>query len=323
MEPQIKLYDFEPDTNNLYQEVVAGLQKPAKELSDMLAYDERGLELFDQLCQTEDYYLTRAELSIMRKYLGEMVALIGENALLIEYGSGSSLKTRLLLDHLPHLAGYVPIDISKEHLMHVATKIAKQYAHIEVLPVCADYSQPFSLPSPTKPTMRRVAYYPGSTIGHLHPHEAVAFLAQVREKCAPNNGLLIGVDLKKETEILNRAYNDRAGIMVALGLNTLAHVNWRFEANFKLNCFEYDVYYNERLGRIEYYFVSRQEQTVDLNGESVFFRAGERIQNGYSYKYNLDEFAALAAKGGWNVKQVWTDDDQLFSVQYLTSGGRP
>ena len=319
MKQQIKLYDFEPDAGDFYQEVVAGLQKPAKELPYLLLYDERGSELFDKLCETEEYYLTRTEMSIMQKYIDEMVALIGENTLFIEYGSGSSLKTRLLLDHLPHLAGYVPIDISKEYLMQAAMKIAEEYPHLELLPVCADYEQPFSLPSPTKPVMRRVAYYPGSTIGQSHPHKAIKFLEQVREMCSPNGGLLIGVDLKKETEILNRAYNDSEGAIHASGLNVLSHVNRRFKANFDLNRFEWQGYYNESLGRVEFRLVSRQEQTVDLNGEPVFFKAGKKILFACSYKYSLDEFAELAAKGGWNVEQVWTDDNQLFSVQFLTS----
>lgn len=314
---QIKLYDFEPDTSNLYAEVIAGLQKPTKELPSILLYDERGSQLFDQICETEEYYPTQTELSIMQDNINEMASLIGENALLIEYGSGSSLKTQFLLDHLPHLAGYIPIDISKEFLIHVATKIAKRYPHIEVLPVCADYNQSFHLPSPTKPAMHRVAYHPSSNISHLHPHEAVAFLKRVREVCGPKGGLLIGVDLKKDPEILNRAYN--TGRSTAFILNTLSHTNRRFSANFDPSYFEHQAFYNEKLGRVEVYLVSQRKHTAYLNGDLVSFKAGERIHIAYSYKYGLDEFSTLATQGGWQVKQVWTDDNQLFSIQYLTS----
>lgn len=319
MNPQIKLYDFEPVVNDVYQDVLAGLRKPNKELPDTLYYDEHGSQLFDRLCETDDYYLTRTELAIMRKEVGEMVALIGEKALLIEYGSGTSLKTRILLDHLPQSAGYVPIDISKEHLMKAAIEIAKQYPDIEVLPVCADYSQRFDVPSPTQSPSRRVAYYPGSTIGHLQPSEAIAFLRRVREVCGPNSGLLIGLDLKKDPGVLSRAYKDSTGAASAFTFNILTHANWRFSANFDLDQFEYDSYYNEALGRIEVYLISKQDQTVDLNRESISFMAGEKIKIAYSYKYNLDEFTELSANGGWTVQQVWTDDGDLFSVQYLTS----
>ena len=317
MKTQIQLYNFEPGTSNLYQEVLAGLRKPVKEIPTVLVYDEYGSECYDKLCEAEDYYPTRTELSIMQNHIWEMVALIGEEALLVEYGSGSSFKTRLLLDHLPHLAGYIPIDISKDHLLQAATETARRYPHIEILPVCADYKQSFTLPSPTKPATHRVAYFSGSTIGLLRPHEAVTFLKQVREMCGPDGGFLIAVDLKKDIEILHRAYNDSEGVGPAGILNALTHTNRKFNTNFNLNDFEYLGHYNEMLGCIEMGVVSRKKQMVNFNGELISLDASEKIHIMHSYKYSLNEFAELVARGGWQVKQVWTDENEWFSVQYL------
>ena len=317
MSSPIKLYDFQPDTEILCEEVLAGLREPEKKLPSELLYDEQGSKLFEQFCNHQDYYLTRTELVIMQRYIGEIAALIGKRVLLIEYGSGNSQKTQILFDHLPDLAGYIPIDISKEHLIQSAKQIAAKYPDLEVLPVCADYNLPFELPSPVKPVARRVAYYPGSTIGHLHPHEAIAFLKRIKQACGSNSTLLIGVDLKKEPHILHRAYNDSDGYIAAFSLNILSHANWKFHADFNLSQFGHYSVYNEPMSRIEGYLVSLQEQTAHLNGEPIFFKSGENIHIAYSYKYSLDEFEELATKAGWKVCQVWMDEEQLFSVQYL------
>ena len=315
----MQLYDFAPTAGSLYEEVLCGLRKVNKTLPGTLLYDERGSQLFDRICEQPEYYLTRTELHIMQQSIGEMATLLGEQVALVEYGSGSSLKTTILLDHLPQLACYIPIDISKEHLLQAAVKLAKQYPDLEILPVCADYSQPFHLPTPSKAVAHYVAYYPGSTISHFHPAEAVAFLAQVRQVCGPNSLLLIGVDLKKEAAIIEAAYNDRAGFSVAFSNNILLHLNRRFATTFEPTYFAHEAVYNEQPGRVEFALVSRQPQTVCCNGESIALRTGERINLAYSYKYSLPEFAELAAKGGWSIKRVWTDDQQIFSVQCLTA----
>lgn len=315
----MKLYDFAPATGSLYEEVLAGLRKTNKELPGTLLYDERGSQLFDRICEQPEYYLTRTELGIMQQYIGEMVALLGEDVALVEYGSGSSLKTTILLDHLPQLACYIPIDISKEHLLQAAAKLAKQYPQLEILPVCADYSQPFHLPTPSKPAARYVAYYPGSTISHFYPAEAVAFLAQVRQVCGPDSRLLIGVDLKKDAKIIEPAYNDQAGYSRAFTNNILTHINRRFGANFAPEHFAHQAFFNAQQGRVEFYLASQQLQNVYLDGEAIAFGAGERINLAYSYKYTLAEFGELAAKAGWHVARVWTDAQQLFSVQCLNA----
>lgn len=315
----MKLYDFAPTTGNLYEEMIDGLRRTDKRLPGTLLYDERGSQIFDKICEQPEYYLTRTELSIMQQYIHEIAALLGEGVALVEYGSGSSLKTAILLDHLPALACYIPIDISKEHLLHAANRLMEQYPHLEILPVCADYSQPFHLPTPSRAAARYVAYYPGSTISHFYPEEAVAFLAQVRQVCGPDSLLLIGVDLQKKAQIIEPAYNDRAGYSKAFTNNILLHINRRFAANFDPAGFAHQAFYNPQQGRVEFYLVSCQSQTVCLNGEKIALHTDERINLAYSYKYSLATFAELAAKAGWSVVRVWTDNQQLFSVQCLSA----
>ncbi|MBI1298538.1 L-histidine N(alpha)-methyltransferase [bacterium] len=315
----MKLYNYAPTTDSLYEEVLRGLGKNNKTLPGALLYDERGSQLFEKICEQPEYYLTRTELQIMQQSIDEIVALLGKDVALVEYGSGSSTKTAILLDHLPELACYIPIDISKEHLLQAAEKLARQYLHLEILPVCADYSQPFHLPPSSKVAMRYVAYYPGSTVSHFLPQEAVDFLAQIRQVCGPDSRLLIGVDLKKDPRLIEPAYNDAAGYSRAFTSNILTHINRRFGADFANQAFAYQAFFDSQAGRVEFYLVSQQSQTVHLNGVTIDFQAGERINLAYSYKYSLYEFAELAAQAGWRVQQVWTDEQQLFSVQYLTT----
>lgn len=314
----LELFDYHPQTRDWYWEVVAGLQQPLKQLPAKLFYDERGSQLFDQICQLPEYYPTRTEQAIMDAYIPEMAALLGPGVLLIEYGSGSSQKTRTLLDHLPWPAGYVPIDISKEHLMQSAAEIALAYPELEVLPVCADYEKAYQISGPAQVASRRVVYYPGSTIGNFHPTEAVAFLKQLRVRCGKECELLIGIDLKKNKIILHWAYNDSAGGTAAFNLNILTRLNRELGANFDLEQFSHHAFYNEVAGRIEMHLVSLWEQTVRINGRVISLDAGESIWTESSYKYTVTEFAHLAAQVGFKLKKVWTDSQHWFSVQYFT-----
>lgn len=314
----LKLYDFEPDLSSVYQEILPGLQKPQKELTDRINYDESGSQLFEQICTLPEYYVTRTEMAILHDHIAEITSLIGQDVLLIEYGNGSSRKTRLLLDHLPHLVGYIPIDISKEFLLQAATELAVAYPHLEILPVCANYDLPFDLPHPSKHCARRVAFYPGSTIGNRRPEDAIHFLRQIRQACGENAGLLLGVDLKKDPHVLEAAYDDHVGICATFSRNGLRWLNQNLASNFQIEQFEHKAVYNEAAGRIEIYLVSCQAQSVSINGQSIDFRAGEHIWRAYSYKYTLAEFAELALAAGWEVRRLWTDEKKLFSVQYLS-----
>ena len=317
----ISLHDLSPTQAASVAEVLRGLQSPQKELPCKLLYDEIGAQFFEQITALDEYYPTRAELRIMRAAATDIAARLGPECLLIEYGSGSSLKTRILLDHVQRPAGYVPIDISREQLQQAATTLARSYPWLPILPVCADYTATFELPTGLPPCTRRVAYYPGSTIGNFVPEDARRFLTRIAEISGRNGGLLIGVDLKKDPLMLHRAYNDALGVTAAFNLNILVRLNRELGANFALDQFRHYAFYNPVFARVEMHLVSLTEQMVRVGPANIHFDRGESIWTEASYKYNPGEFAVLAARAGWRVDQVWTDDRGLFSVQYLTIGG--
>jgi len=315
----IHLEELGPQLDDLQDEVLRGLAKPAKELPCKLFYDRRGSALFEKICTLDEYYLTRTETAIMEQHAAEIAALIGERCVLIEYGSGSSSKIRILLDRIREPLYYMPIDLAKDQLLRSATAVAAAYPRLNVRPLCADYTQPFVPPSIAEDAARRVAFFPGSTIGNFHLHEAEGFLRQVGELLSHEGCLLIGVDLKKDPRLLHAAYNDSAGITAEFNLNILAHINSRFGANFRLDQFAHRARYNEQLGRIEMHLISLADQVVRVGESMILLKASEPILTEVSYKYDLDQFAALAERAGLGVRRVWTDSAQLFSVQYLVS----
>ncbi|MGH8398223.1 MAG: L-histidine N(alpha)-methyltransferase [Gammaproteobacteria bacterium] len=315
----VTLHDYHPRTANMREEVLSGLREQQKMLSSKYLYDARGSRLFDAICELPEYYPTRIELGIMEAYVADMAAALGPHVLLVEPGSGSSLKTRLLLDHLPQPAAYVPVDISRTHLVSAADRLSQLYPELEILPVCADFSQPFAIPVPRRRAARTAIYFPGSTIGNFEPAAAIRLLKQLRRVAGAESGLLIGVDLQKDTAVLERAYNDAAGVTAAFNLNMLLHINRELKSDFDLSRFSHRAVYNTTEGRIEMHLVSLDNQSVEIAGEAFRFREGEYIVTEYSYKHTLPGFAALASKAGLAVEQVWTDDRRWFSVQYLTA----
>jgi dimethylhistidine N-methyltransferase len=314
----LRLHDFEPQADDFCAQVIAGLRRPQKQLPCKFFYDREGSMLFDQICQLEEYYPTRTELAIMRENIDEMCAMLGSRCMLVEYGSGSSLKTRILLKHLCDVAAYVPIDISRTHLLHASRKLARRFA-IEVLPVCADYTADFELPTPESDVESTVVYFPGSTIGNFEPSAARDFLRAARMRAGAGSGMLIGVDLKKDPQRLHAAYNDAKGVTAKFNLNLLARINREADGDFDLSQFAHYAYYNPTAGRIEMHLQSLREQVARVGDTAYHFRDGETIFTESSYKYTLDEFSKLANESGYHVQQVWTDPQNLFSVQYLTS----
>jgi dimethylhistidine N-methyltransferase len=298
-------------------EIIDGLSQSEKMISPKFFYDERGSQLFDEITRLPEYYPTETELGIMRTHVDEIASLVGKHASLIEFGSGSSLKTRILLEQMDDLAAYVPVDISEDHLLASALQIRTEFPGLEVLPVVADFTQPFQLPSPAVMPVRNVVYFPGSTIGNF-THEASHELLQVMHQEAGDGGaLLIGVDLQKDPEIIRRAYNDNAGVTAEFNLNVLRHLNREFDANFDLDAFEHSAEYNEEEGRIEVRLVSDQEQEVTVGDTAFSIDKDEAILTEYSHKYTLDGFAAMAKAAGFKVERVWMDAERLFSVQFL------
>lgn len=296
---------------------LAGLSQTPKRLPCKYFYDQRGSQLFDQICETDEYYLTRTETAIMQRYAGEMGECLGEGMMLIEFGSGSSIKTRYLLDHLIKPVAYVPVDISREHLHESADQISGDYPDIEVLPVCADFTKPFPLPNPKQRPSHDAVYFPGSTIGNFQPNQAKQLLASIAHMCGQQGGLLIGVDLRKDKAILERAYNDNQGVTAEFNLNLLHRLQKELGATIDVDAFEHHAFYNAELGRIEIYLRSRVDQTILLDGQTVQVEAGELIHTEYSHKYTIDGFAEMAKEVGWTLRRWWTDENQYFAVLHL------
>ncbi|MGB9428960.1 MAG: L-histidine N(alpha)-methyltransferase, partial [Gammaproteobacteria bacterium] len=278
----VTLHDYELQADEMRTEVLAGLDGTPKTLPCKYFYDTRGSELFERICELPEYYLTRTELAIMETHATDMAAALGSRILLVEPGSGSSIKTRLLLDRLREPRAYVPVDISREHLVNAADRLNRRYPALEVLPVCADFSQPFALPAPRRPAASTVIYFPGSTIGNFEPDDAVQLLQRLQRLAGRDGGLLIGVDLRKDRGLLERAYNDAAGVTAAFNLNLLRRLNRELQSDFDLKHFRHLALYNETEGRIEIYLVSLGNQTVCVADETFHFREDEHIVTEYS-----------------------------------------
>ena len=305
-------------TDEFRADVLHGLSAGEKELSCKYFYDEAGSELFEQICQLPEYYPTRIELGILEQHAQAMADRLGCGCLLVEYGSGSSRKTRLLLDHLAAPAGYVPVDIARTQLNSSASALAVRYPTLEIRPLCADFTRQMQLPVVQMPVQRRVVYFPGSTIGNLHPGQAIELLRRTAHLCGRGGGLLLGVDLKKEPQVLTQAYNDASGVTAAFNLNMLLRINRELGAGFRPERFWHHAFYNPAESRIEMHLVSCEDQLVPIGGVSFFFAEGEPIRTEHSYKYNLRDLRSLASSSGFSVNQVWTDDRNYFSVQYWT-----
>ncbi|MDJ0906424.1 MAG: L-histidine N(alpha)-methyltransferase [Woeseiaceae bacterium] len=297
-------------------EILAGLKQPQKMISPKYFYDERGSQLFDAITHLPEYYPTETELGIMLDNIDEIADLVGPNASLIEYGSGSSRKTRALLEHLHELAVYVPVDISEDHLIATARKVRSEFPDLEVLPVVADFTQPFALPDPTITPLRNVVYFPGSTIGNFTHEAAQDLLGVMYQEAGADGAMLIGVDLQKDPGIIERAYNDSAGITAEFNLNMLTHLNREFGFDFDVGAFSHSAVYDPDEGRMVIELISGRDQVVTAGGEKIEVADGEAILTEYSHKYTLEGFADMAQQAGFAVRKVWTDADRLFSVQY-------
>ena len=297
-------------------EILEGLAVPQKMLSPKFFYDERGSALFEAICQLEEYYLTRTELRIMQTNVAHIAALAGPQVSVIEFGSGSSMKTRILLQHLDRPAAYVPVDISGDHLRAVAGALAADFPQLEILPIAADFTRPFPLPQPRVPPLRNLVYFPGSTIGNFSPQSAHELLQVMHQEAGQDGALLIGVDLKKDPLVLQRAYNDSAGVTAQFNLNVLRRINREFGADFDLAGYRHRAIWNETYGRIEMHLVSLRDQRVRLGGRQLQIRRGEFIVTEYSHKYSQEQFRVMAGAAGFRVTETWTDANCWFGVHY-------
>lgn len=315
----LEITDLEPSAADLTAAVIEGLSKPQKTLPTAFLYDEQGSELFDQICELPEYYPTRTELSIMDAHLPQMAEAIGPGAMIIEYGSGTGLKTRRLLAALEQPVAYVPVEISREFLMASAAKLDAEFPDLEVLPVCADFTLPFEVPLAQTRARRRVLYFPGSTIGNFYRDVAIRLLRQMHDEVGQGGGVLLGVDLKKDPEVLEAAYNDAKGLTAEFNLNLLTRANRDLGSDFDVDAFRHRAVWSPSRGAIEMRLYARRPTAVNLGGQRFTFDEGEWIHTEDSHKYDLDEFAQMARRGGFEVQQVWTDKNALFSVQYLVA----
>ena len=303
--------------NDFLKDVIEGLGKNPKTLKPKYFYDNRGAQLFTEICTTPEYYPTRTEIKILNQNAEDIASQTGDNIALIEYGSGALEKIKILLNFLKEPVGLIPVDISENQLFVSAKNLENLYPNLEILPVAADFTKPIPIPGFSQPPKKYVAFFPGSTIGNFEPDLAIQFLQGVTKTIGLDGLLLIGFDLKKDIETLLAAYDDQRGVTASFNKNLLSRVNGELGGNFNLNTFEHVAQYNENKGRIEMHLKSTTEQTVSINKELFEFLEGETIHTENCYKFTKESFTAMSSKAGLSPVKTWTDDQNLFAVMLL------
>ncbi|MGH8627773.1 MAG: L-histidine N(alpha)-methyltransferase [Gammaproteobacteria bacterium] len=309
------IYDEAPETSDFRHEVLRGLSARPKRIPPKFLYDRRGSALFEEICRLPEYYLTRVETGILSRCAREIAKLTGPDSVLIELGSGASRKVRLLLETL-RPSVYLAVDISREFLLESTRRLARDYPWLEVHAACADLCTPFS-DSGLPREGRRLAFYPGSSVGNFEPEEARALMSGLRPLLGRDGALVIGVDLKKDSAILHAAYNDTAGLTASFNLNLLVRLRRELRADVDIAAFAHDAFYNQAAGRVEMHLASRKAQRIRVDDVSFAFAEGETIHTENSYKYTLTEFCALADAAGYSVERAWTDQNEMFGEHYL------
>jgi dimethylhistidine N-methyltransferase len=309
--------EVEPLQAEFAEAVLTGLSQPAKHIPCRFLYDARGSELFEDITRLDEYYPTRTEIGLLGTYGQEIANLAGDGCAVVEFGSGSSRKTHILLEHMKAPAAYVPIDIDDAALKEASVRLERQFPDLPIHPVHADFSQDIDLPDEIGDAPR-LGFFPGSTIGNFNLDVAVDFLARAGALLGEGSGLLIGADLQKDLDVLIPAYDDAKGVTAKFTLNLIHRINRELKGNLEVERFAHKAIYNDEIGRIEIYIESLSDQTVEIMGRRFSFSEGERVQVEYSHKYTIPQFRELAAKAGWQTGQVWTDENDLFSLHYLT-----
>jgi dimethylhistidine N-methyltransferase len=306
-----------PDNQQFFSEVIDGLNRPQKTLPCKYFYDEKGSKLFEAICELEEYYVTRTELALLNQIKEELAELIGAEAGIIEPGAGAGIKIQTLFKalHSPHT--YVPMDISKDFLFHSAQIIQQRFPEIEVFPIQGDFTLPVEWMG-TKQKGKNVVFFPGSTIGNFEPQQAVQFLTNMSHLIGSDGAIIIGVDLMKDAEILKSAYDDSQGTTANFNKNLLSRINQQLDGNFVLKHFDHQAIVNFEQQRVEMHLVSNQTQRVTINGQTIPFKLGETIHTENSHKYTKQTFIDIAKQAGLTCDRTWIDDNNLFSIHYLT-----
>jgi dimethylhistidine N-methyltransferase len=311
----IRFHDYAPEESDFLAEVVEGLSQQPKRIPPKFFYDKRGSELFDEICNQPEYYLTQTETGILKEHAGNIAKYIEPECVIVELGSGASEKVRLLFDSIKP-SGYMGVDISKEFLLDSTQRLAKDFPWLDVHAVCTDFSRQFELPDQFNGS-QKVVFFPGSSIGNFEPEAALDLLKRIAEAIGAGGKLLIGVDLKKDKEVLNAAYNDGAGITEEFNLNLLQRMQDELQAEVDVDAFSHRAFYNDKQGRVEMHLVSDCDQIIEIDGNEFSFLENESIHTENSHKYHIEEFARLVLQANFEVEKVWTDSEQLFSVQLL------
>jgi dimethylhistidine N-methyltransferase len=299
-------------------EIIAGLKSHPKQLSPKFFYDERGSRLFEKICELEEYYPTRTELEILRESAPEISKALGAHCALFEFGSGSSSKTKILLNHLEKLSAYLPIDISRDFLHHTAKKLRERYPSLPIIPICADFTQEIDLEKiPMPPHIKKAAYLSGSTLGNFSPHEAQELLCSIARLIGADGQLLLGMDLVKDARVLERAYNDEQGVTAEFNLNILHRIKKDLAPELQPDFFEHRAFYNAKEKRIEMHLVCRQNTSITIDGQTIHFVQDETIHTENSYKYTLQSLDQLTSKAGFEMLKMWTDKRTYFGVFLL------
>ncbi len=300
------------------KEILSGLSRKHKAISPKFLYDQKGSEIFERICELEEYYPIHSETEILKLFSAEIVEQIGHDSIIIEPGCGSCEKIRYLLGAMKAAKAYVAMDISEEFIQKTAGKLQKEYQDVPVYTVAIDYTKEFTLPIEVNQMAgKRVAFFPGSTIGNMHPKDAVHLLRKMGRMVESGGGLLIGVDLKKDAKVLELAYDDPQGVTAEFNYNLLDRLNREFDASFDRRHFGYEATYNENKGRVEMFLVSQISQKVKVGGRTFNLSKDEMIHTEDSYKYSISEFESLAKSAGFNMKKTWTDQRKFFCVYYL------
>ncbi|MCF8260705.1 MAG: L-histidine N(alpha)-methyltransferase [Melioribacteraceae bacterium] len=299
------------------QQLINGLSSKQKRIPSKYFYDEKGSKLFDKICELEEYYPTRTEMKIMEDNILDIVKIFDKNSLFIEFGSGSSWKTKLILKHLQQLTAYIPVDISEEHLNNSAQELRVIFPNLEIIPIAADYTHPIRFPELKSEVSKTIAYFPGSTLGNFEEYEAIEFLKMVAEETGKNGGLLLGIDMVKDKKVLEAAYNDSEGITAEFNLNILQNINELFYTDFNPSNFEHNALFNDDKSRIEMHLISKKNQTVSLDNLQFPILKGESLLTEYSHKYTMEMFQKICS-GIFTIEKFWTDDKKYFSILYLS-----
>lgn len=306
----------EPSTDDFAEAVIAGLSRQKKSIPCRYLYDARGSELFEDITQLDEYYPTRTEIGLLAKYGPEIADRADDGCAVVEFGSGSSRKTHILLEHMDKASAYVPIDIDDSALKEAAARLRVEFPDLPLHPVHADFSQGIALPEEIE-NAPKLGFFPGSTIGNFEIDAAVDFLSGAGDLLGAGSSLLVGADLKKDPDILVPAYDDASGVTADFTLNLIHRINRELGARLDVARFAHEAVYNDDIGRIEIYLVSLADQAFEILGHNFSLSQGERIHVENSHKYTVPQFHELAGKAGWLPEEVWTDANDYFSLHYL------